>query len=134
MKEAFVWLYTSDQIKIVTVLKDSEYRRPNLRKLLRLKQPLEENAITIIQAILNIEAVNPSKEFGEVIRETLTCNGYKFDYFQDIFDKRCEADQLTIIGALQYDPKQRLGEVIRNHANLSETMESLIKEILEYRK
>ena len=134
LKEAFVSVPTSDQVRIVTALKDRKYRRPNLRKLLRSNQLLGENAISVIQATLNIEEVNLSKEFGELIRETLMCNGFKFDYFQDVFDKRCEADQLTIIGALQHNPKYRLGEVIRNYPNLNENMESLIKEMMEYLK
>lgn len=134
LKRAFVSVPISEQVRILTALKDRKYRRPNLRKLLRSNQLLGDDAIHIIQAVLNIEAVNPSKEFGELIRETLTCNGFKFDYFQDVFDKRCEADQLTIIGALQHDPKYRLGEVIRNYANLNENMESLIKEMMEYLK
>ena len=133
LKKAFTSVPTSDQVRILTALKDRKYRRPNLRKLLRSNQPLGDEAIYIIHAILNIEEVDPSDEFAVLIREVLNCNGFRFDHFQDSFDKLYKPGQMSIIYALQHDEKQRLSE-LSDSGNTTELFKTLINEMMRFLK
>lgn len=133
LKTAFTSVPASDQVRILTALKDRKYRRPNLRRLLRSNQPLGDEAIYIIHAILNIEEVDLSNEFAVLIREVLNCNGFRFDYFQNSFDKLYKPGQLSIIYALQHDEKQRLSE-LSDSGNTNELFKTLINEMMRFLK
>lgn len=137
LKRAFVSVPTSEQVRIVTALKDRKCRRPNLRKLLRSNLLLGDNAVSIIHAVLNIEEVDPAKEFAVLIRETLKCDGFKFDYFQDAFDKLYTSEQNSIIYALQYNTKERLSELIHDDnddVKQRPSFKARIEEMMEFLK
>lgn len=134
LKEYFVSVPTSDQIKIVTALKDSEHRRSNLRKLLNKENTLGDNAVTVIIGALNIEEIDPSKEFAVLIREVLNCNGFRYDYFQDVFDKLDKSEQTAIVNALQFGSKQRLSDLICDNPFRHESTKELAKSILGHFK
>lgn len=134
LKEAFVSIPTSEQVRILTALKDRKYRRPNLRKLLRSKQSLGENAIYIIRAILNIEAVDLSQEFAKLVRETIPCNGFLYEKFCNHFDGLDVDGREIIINALMDDCKERLNSILSNHPRSSEELNKFVLSLLEHVK
>lgn len=132
MKVAFKGLSDQDREKIEMAMHMNNYR-PELRKLLREGRLEVEHAKNVVGCTLEIEEVDPSNEFAVLIREMLNCNGFRFDYFQNAFDKLHKPDQIAIINALQYDSKQRLSDLI-NRNDLREQSRSLIIEMRKYLK
>lgn len=129
LKESFVSVPTSDQIKIVNALKDHKGRRHNLRKLLSVFD-VHSSAKPVIYAILNIEDVNRSKEFAVLIRETISCNGFLYEKFCNLFDAVSLADKELILVALVDNCKERLTDICHNPFRHESTKE-LAKMILE---
>lgn len=132
IKNAFCSLSQRDREKIECAL-SKKLHRPELRNLLRNNLLEVERAKNIVGAILECEEVDQSNEFAVLIREVLNCNGFRFDYFQNVFDKLYKPDQISIVNALQYDSKQRLSDLI-NRNDLREQLISLIVEIRKYLK
>lgn len=133
LKDAYKGLSEQDREKIEVALSKNNHR-PELRKLLRTDTLEAEQAKNVVGCILGVEEVDLLNEFAVLIREVLNCNGFRFDYFQDVFDKLYKPDQNAIINALQNDSKQRLSDLINNYVNLGERMEALIIEMRKYLK
>lgn len=131
LKDTYKGLSEQDREKIEVALSGNNHRH-ELRKMLREDTLEAEQAKNVVDCILGIEEVDFSNEFAVLIREVLKCNGYRFDYFQDVFDKLYKPYQIAIIGALQNDSKQRLSGLINNYVNLGEPMEALIIEMRKY--
>ena len=132
LKDAYKGLSDQDREKIEAALSKNNHR-PELRKLLRADTLEAKQAKNVVDCILEIEEVDPSNEFAVLIRETLTCNGFRSSLFQGVFDKLHKPDQIAIINALQYNSKQRLSSlIIRN--DLREQSRSLIIEMGKYLK
>lgn len=127
LKTTFKGLSKQDRENIEAALSKNDYR-PELRRLLREGIIEVEQAENVVCCILEIEEVDLSNEFAVLIREVLNCNGYRFDYFQAVFDKFHKPDQIAIINALQHDSKQRLSDLI-NRNYLREQLKSLIEEV-----
>ena len=132
VKTTFKGLSEQDREKIEVAFSKNNHRT-ELRKLLRADTLEAEQAKNVVGCILWIEEVDFSKEFAVLIREMLTCNGFRCDLFQGVFDKFYKPDQIYIINALQYDSKQRLSNLI-NRNDLREQSRSLIVEIRKYLK
>ena len=127
VKTTFKGLSEQDREKIEVAFSKNNHRT-ELRKMLRADTLEAEQAKNVVGCILWIEEVDPSNEFAVLIREMLNCNGYRFDYFQNAFDKFYKPDQISIINVLQYNSKQRLSFLI-NRNDLREQSTSLIKEM-----
>lgn len=132
IKNAFCSLSQRDREKIECAL-SKKLHRPELRNLLRNNLLEVERAKNIVGAILECEEVDQSNEFAVLIREVLNCNGFRFDYFQNVFDKLYKPEQIAIVNALQHDVKQRLSD-LSNGANTTEAFKSLVDEMMKFLK
>ena len=133
LKATFKGLSKQDRENIEAALSKNNHR-PELRKLLREDILEVEQAKNAVGCILEIEEVDLSNEFAVLIREVLNCNGFRFDYFQDAFDKLHRRYQIAINDALQNDTKQRLSDLINNYVNLGERTEALVIEMRKFLK